>query len=289
MSIIVHEHSRILIQGITGSVGQPFAERMITYQTPIVGGVTPGKGGKTVLGVPVFDTVEEAVKKTDADTSFISVPPKLVKQAVLEAIDAGIKVIVIYSEGVPIHDTLELVHYAQLKEVTVLGPNSAGIVSPGKANVSDIHDSILTPGRIGIVSRSGTLTYEVVEMLKTQNLGTSTIVCLGGDPVVGLQHAKVLRLFEQDPETDAVVYVGEIGGNDEIVSSQVIKKMTKPVFSFIAGMYAPEGKRMGHAGAIIKNDSETAIEKQKILAAAGAVTVQTLTEFATIKIKPRGE
>lgn len=284
MSIIVNEQSRIIIQGITGSVGRSFADRMITYQTPLVGGVTPGKGGEKVLGVPVFNTVEEAVNATGADASFISVPPKLVKQAVLEAIDGGIKVIVIYSEGVPVHDSLEIVQYAHLKQVKVLGPNSAGVVSPGKANVSDIHDSILIPGRIGIVSRSGTLTYEVVEMLKAQNLGTSTIVCLGGDPVVGVQHSDVLRLFEQDPETDAIVYVGEIGGNDELFSSEVIKEMTKPVYSFIAGIYAPEGKRMGHAGAIIKNESETAKEKQKILAAAGAVTVQVLTELADIKI-----
>jgi succinyl-CoA synthetase alpha subunit len=284
MSIIINEHSKIIIQGITGSVGRSFAKRMLTYHTPLKGGVTPGKGGETVLGVPVFNSVEEAVKKIGADTSFISVPPKLVKQAVLEAIDSGIKVIVIYSEGVPIHDSMEIVQYAQLKQVKVLGPNSAGIVSPGKANASDIHDSILIPGNIGIVSRSGTLTYEVVEMLKEQNLGTSTIVCLGGDPIVGVQHSEVLRLFEQDPETDAVIYVGEIGGNDEILSSQVMKEMTKPVYSFIAGIYAPEGKRMGHAGAIIKNDSETASEKQKILAASGAVSLETLTDLESIRI-----
>jgi succinyl-CoA synthetase alpha subunit len=284
MSIIINEQSRIIIQGITGSVGRSFAGRMLTYRTPLIGGVTPGKGGETVLGVPVFNTVEEAVEETGADTSFISVPPKLVKQAVLEAIDSGIKVIVIYSEGVPVHDSMDIVQYAQLKQVRVLGPNSAGIVSPGKANASDIHDSILIPGRIGIVSRSGTLTYEIVEMLKEQSLGTSTIVCLGGDPIVGVQHSEVLRLFEQDLETDAIIYVGEIGGNDEILSSQVIKEMTKPVYSFIAGISAPEGKRMGHAGAIIKNESDTALEKQKILAAAGAVTIQTLTDLAKIRI-----
>jgi succinyl-CoA synthetase alpha subunit len=284
MSIIINEQSRIIIQGITGSVGRSFAERMLTYHTPLIGGVTPGKGGETVLGLPVFNTVAEAVQKTGADTSFISVPPKLVKQAVLEAIDGGIKVIVIYSEGVPVHDSMDIVQYALLKQVKVFGPNSAGVVSPGKANASDIHDSILIAGRIGIVSRSGTLTYEVVEMLKEQNLGTSTIVCLGGDPIIGVQHSEVLQLFETDPDTDAIIYVGEIGGNDEILSSQVIKGMTKPVYSFIAGMSAPEGKRMGHAGAIIKNESETAVEKQKLLATSGSVPVHIITGLANIRI-----
>lgn len=282
MAIIVNEHSKIIIQGITGNIGQSFAKRMIDYNTPIVGGVTPGKGGEKVFDLPVFDTVEEAVQQTGADCSFISVRPIFVKQAVYEAIDAGIKVIVIYSEGVPIHDSLEIVQYAKLKNVKLLGPNSAGVVSPGKANLSDIHDSILIPGNIGIVSRSGTLTYEVVEMLKQQNLGTSTIVCLGGDPVVGLQHSEVLKLFEQDPETDVIVYVGEIGGNDEILSAEVIKEMKKPVYSFIAGLYAPEGKRMGHAGAIISNDSETAKAKQEILSEAGATPINILTDLAKI-------
>ena len=282
MAIIVNEHSKISIQGITGNIGQSFAKRMIDYNTPIVGGVTPGKGGEKVFDLPVFDTVEEAVQQTGADCSFISVRPIFVKQAVYEAIDAGIKVIVIYSEGVPIHDSLEIVQYAKLKNVKLLGPNSAGVVSPGKANLSDIHDSILIPGNIGIVSRSGTLTYEVVEMLKQQNLGTSTIVCLGGDPVVGLQHSEVLKLFEQDPETDVIVYVGEIGGNDEILSAEVIKEMKKPVYSFIAGLYAPEGKRMGHAGAIISNDSETAKAKQDILSEAGATPINILTDLAKI-------
>lgn len=244
MAIIVNEYSKIIIQGITGNIGKSFAKRMIDYQTPIVGGVTPGKGGEKVHHLPVFNTVEEAVQKTGANCSFISVRPIFVKQAVYEAIDAGIQVIVIYSEGVPIHDSLEMVYYAKLKNVKLLGPNSAGIVSPGKANLSDLHDSILVPGNIGIVSRSGTLTYEVIEMLKQQNLGTSTIVCLGGDPVVGLQHSEVLKLFEQDPETEVIIYVGEIGGNDEVFSAEVIKQMKKPVYSFIAGLHAPEGRKI---------------------------------------------
>lgn len=284
MAIIVNESSKIIIQGITGNIGKSFARRMIDYHTPIVGGVTPGKGGERVYNLPVFNTVEEAVQKTGADSSFISVRPTFVKQAVFEAIDAGIKVIVIYSEGVPVQDSLDMVHYARLNDVILLGPNSAGIVSPGKANLSDLHDSILVPGNIGIVSRSGTLTYEVVEMLKQQNLGTSTIVCLGGDPVVGLQHSEVLNLFEQDNETEAIVYVGEIGGNDEVFSAEVIKKMKKPVYSFIAGLHAPEGKRMGHAGAIISNETETAMIKQNLLSDAGATTVKLLTDLAKIKL-----
>lgn len=283
MAIIINEHSKIIIQGITGNIGQSFARRMIDYHTPVVGGVTPGKGGEQVFHLPVFNTVEESVRITGADCSFISVRPAYVKQAVFEAIDAGIKVIVIYSEGVPIHDSLEMVHYAKLKNIILLGPNSAGIVSTGKANMSDLHDSILEPGNIGIVSRSGTLTYEVIEMLKQQNLGTSTVVCLGGDPIVGLQHYEVLEKFEKDPLTKAIVYIGEIGGNDEIYSAKIIKYMSKPVYSFIAGLHAPEGKRMGHAGAIIKKDFETAKEKQKILVNSGATPVNLISDLAKIK------
>ncbi|MBD1381513.1 succinate--CoA ligase subunit alpha [Metabacillus arenae] len=284
MSIIINEQSKVIIQGITGKVGRSFAERMIKYNTPLVGGVTPGKGGQNVYGKPVFDSVEEAVQFTKADTSFISVPPPLVKQAVIEAIDAGIKVIVIYSEGVPIHDSLQMVHYAKLHQVILLGPNSAGIVSPGKANISDIHDSILTPGKIGVVSRSGTLTYEVIEMLRTSNLGNSTIACLGGDPVIGVQHADILQMFEKDPDTEAVIYIGEIGGNDEALAAEAIRQMKKPVFAYIAGIYAPPGKRMGHAGAIIQKSSETAIEKQKIVREAGAIVVDVLTDLKNIEL-----
>lgn len=279
MAILIDENSKIIIQGITGNIGQSFAKRMIDYQTPIVGGVTPGKGDSQVHDLPVFNTVLDAVNKTGANCSFISVRPTFVKQAVFEAIDAGIKLIVIYSEGVPVHDSLEMVHFAKMKGVKILGPNSAGIVSPGKANMSDLHDSILIEGNIGIVSRSGTLTYEVVEMLKSQNLGTSSIVCLGGDPVVGLQHSEVLKLFESDEDTKAIIYVGEIGGNDEIYSAEIIKTMNKPVFSFIAGFHAPEGKKMGHAGAIIENESETAKEKQLIMESAGANRIQVLTDI----------
>ncbi|MEK3954512.1 succinate--CoA ligase subunit alpha [Psychrobacillus sp. FSL K6-1464] len=285
MAIIINSDSKVIIQGITGKVGKSFAERMLLYFTPLVAGVTPGKEGQDILGVPVFNSVQKAVNLTNADTSLIIVQPKLVKQAVLEAIDAGIKVIVIYSEGVPVHDSMEFIQYAKLHGTMIFGPNSAGVVSTGIANISDIHDSILKPGNIGIVSRSGTLTYEVIEMLKENGLGTSTVACLGGDPIVGVQHADVLRMFENDPDTRAVIYVGEIGGNDEISSASVIRQMTKPVFSYIAGMYAPEDKRMGHAGAIISNESETAAKKQEILKSAGAITLKILTDLEQVSTK----
>ncbi|MEW9672879.1 succinate--CoA ligase subunit alpha [Ammoniphilus sp. 3BR4] len=282
MAIIVNDQSKVIIQGITGSVGKSFADRMVQYGTPLVAGVTPGKGGQKVGNVPVFNSVQESVSRTGADTSFISVRPTMVKQAVLEAIDAGIKTIVIYSEGVPVHDSMQMVQYAKLHGVKLLGPNSAGMVSPGKANVSDLHDSILIPGRIGVVSRSGTLTYEVVDMLKILGLGTSSIVCLGGDPVIGIQHDEILQLFEQDEETDAVVYIGEIGGTDEVKSAEVIKAMKKPVYAYIAGQFAPPGKRMGHAGAIIQSSLETAAEKQRILQEAGAVVVDVLSDLLEV-------
>lgn len=279
MAIIVDEHSKVLIQGITGKTGRGFAERMLKYNTPIVAGVTPGKGGETVLGIPVFNFVQEAVGKLGANVSFVSVPAQYVQQAVYEAIDAGIKVVVIYTEGLSSHESMKIISYAKLHQVTLVGPNSAGIVSPGKVNVSDIHDTILNPGNIGIVSRSGTLTYEIVELLKQSDLGISTIACLGGDPLIGLQHFEVLSAFEQDEETELVIYLGEIGGQDEILSAAVIKNMKTPVFSYIAGAHAPLGKQMGHAGAIINKGNETAAAKQLLLSNAGAVTLETILDL----------
>ncbi|WP_257350704.1 succinate--CoA ligase subunit alpha [Pseudalkalibacillus decolorationis] len=279
MAIIVNEKSKILIQGITGSVGKGFAKRMLVYHSPLVAGVTPNKGGQFVHGVPVYNSVEEAVYKEYADTSLIIVPPKLVEQAALEAIDAGIKTIVVYSEGVPIHDSMRLVQYANLHRVNLFGPNSAGVVSPGKANVSDIDDSILRQGKIGVVSRSGTLTYEIVEILKKQQIGISTIVCLGGDPIVGVHQRDILELFEQDEDTDAVIYIGEIGGTDEVTVAETLKGMNKPVFAYIAGQYAPKNKRMGHAGAIINNENESASRKRELLELSGAKVVKVVTEL----------
>ncbi|SHE32749.1 succinyl-CoA synthetase alpha subunit [Seinonella peptonophila] len=282
MAILIDEKSRILIQGMTGSVGQIFAKRMLTYQTPLVAGVTPGKGRQVLFGVPIYSTVLEAVQETAANVSLVIVPPNVVKEAVFEAIDAGIKTIVIYSEGVPVHDSIRMIEYAKLKDVLVFGPNSAGVVSPRKANVSDLDDSILQPGKIGIVSKSGTLTYEVVEILKDLSFGISTIVCLGGDPVIGVQHDQILELFEQDMETEAIIYIGEIGGNDEKRSAEVIKQMEKPVFSYVAGKHAPVGKRMGHAGAIIHREDESASNKQQILKESGALVVDIITDLRSV-------
>lgn len=288
MAIIMDHHSKVIIQGITGKTGAGFAERMLKFGTPVVGGVTPGKGGATIHGLPVFNTVEETVKDLDANVSFVSVPARHVEQAVFEAIDAGIKVIVIYTEGLTPHEGMKLVNYAELHGVTLIGPNSAGVVSTGKTNASDIQDSILLPGSIGIVSRSGTLTYEIVELLKQEGLGTSTIACLGGDPIIGLQHYRVLEMFEADQETDLVIYLGEIGGQDEWLSAQTIKKMKTPVISYIAGNYAPANKQMGHAGAIIKSGEETAKAKQQILEQAGANPITVITELIPVIRKLQG-
>ncbi|MGM8366503.1 succinate--CoA ligase subunit alpha [Virgibacillus sp. W0181] len=276
MAIVVNEKSKVIIQGITGSVGRGFVKRMIQYETPIVAGTSPNKGGQSVYGIPVYNHVAETVNKEKADTSFIMVPPLNVKEAVLEAIDAGIKTIVVYTEGVPVHHSMMLVQYAKFHGVYLFGPNSAGVVSAGKANVSDIHDSILIPGKVGIVSKSGTLTYEIVEILKSLSIGISTIACLGGDPIVGVKHSDILQLFEQDDETDVIIYIGEIGGNDEMAASNIIKTMKKPVFAYIAGKYAPKNKRMGHAGAIIKDENENAEYKQQMLQESGAQVVDVV-------------
>lgn len=281
MSIIINKESKILIQGITGQIGRHFTKQMIKHDTPIVAGVTPGKGGSNVEGIPVYNFVEEAVKECGANVSLISVPSSFVYQAAIEAIDAGIKVISIYTENVSVHDSIKISEYAKLNEVKLFGPNSAGIISPGEANISDINEEILFKGNIGIVSRSGTLTYEVIDLLKEKKLGISTIVCLGGDPIVGTQHHVVLQEFEKDKDTSAIIYLGEIGGQDEVLAAEVIKKMNKPVYSYIAGLHAPPGKKMGHAGAIIQNESESAKSKQHILKEAGAIPMDVITEITT--------
>jgi succinyl-CoA synthetase alpha subunit len=278
MAIVVTEHSRILIQGITGSTGRSFAERMLRHGTPVVGGVTPGRGGQEVHGLPVFDFVADAVAATGADTALLSVPPLAVRDAVVEAVDAGIRTIVIYSEGVPVHDAIRMVAYARGHEVQLFGPNSAGVISPGQANISDLNDVNVPVGRIGIVSKSGTLTYEAIGGLAEHGMGASTVCCLGGDPITGMRFADVLPLFEQDPQTDAVVLLGEIGGDAEHQAAEVIRQMKTPVFAFVAGRSAPTGKTMGHAGALISGERDGALTKQAALAAAGATVVPLITE-----------
>lgn len=277
MSILLDEKSRILIQGITGSTGRAYAERMIANGTPLVGGVSPGKGGQIVSGVPVFDTAAEAVAKTGANCVLSSVRNSQALDAVCEVVDAGAKLIVLYTENVPVHDAMKMVAYARAKGAFLMGPNSAGIISPGKANLADITDSRTRVGRIGIVSKSGTLTYEVMDSLHAYGFGESSVACLGGDPVVGTTYADILPLFDADPGTDAVVLVGEPGGSMEYRAADVIRKMGKPVFAYIAGQYAPAEKRMGHAGAVSGAGDTTAMAKMKALVDAGATVVPVVT------------
>lgn len=277
MSILLDATSRILIQGITGATGRAYAERMIANGTPLVGGISPGKAGQSVAGVPVFDTAAAAVAATGADCVLSSVRNSAALDAVCEVVDAGARLIVLYTENVPVHDAMRMVAYARAKGARLMGPNSAGIISPGKANLADITDSRTRPGRIGIVSKSGTLTYEVMDSLHAFGFGESSVACLGGDPVVGVTYADILPLFEADPDTDAVVLVGEPGGSMEYRAAEVIRTMTKPVFAYITGQHAPAEKRMGHAGAVSGAGDTTARAKMKALAEAGAVVVPVVT------------
>jgi len=279
MAIIVNQNTRVLIQGITGTVGRDYAERMLKHGTPLVAGVTPGKGGQNVFGVPVYNSVEDAVLEKKVDCSLVVVPAPFVKDAALEAIDAGVKTVVIYTEGVPVHDATYLVQYSRLKGTRIIGPNSAGVISPGKCNVSDINDEFVKAGSIGIVSKSGTMTYEVMNGIFQYGLGVSTVACLGGDPIIGTRHVDILKLFEKDNETEAVILLGEIGGTDEVEAAKYIKSMSKPVFAYIAGWAAPPGKRMGHAGAIIAGEKDTALYKLNALREAGAFTSKTIKEL----------
>jgi succinyl-CoA synthetase alpha subunit len=270
MSILVDKQTRLLIQGITGSEGQFHGAQIIDYGTNVVGGVTPGKGGQQTLGVEVFNTVREAVEKTQANASVVYVPAGFAADAVLEAIDAGIKLIVCITEGIPTLQMITVYWEAKNNDVVLIGPNCPGVISPGKAKVGIMPGHIHREGRIGVVSRSGTLTYEIVKELTMAELGQSTCIGIGGDPIIGTTFVDALAMFESDPETDAVVLIGEIGGTDEEIAADYTKQhMTKPVVGFIAGLTAPPGKRMGHAGAIISGGKGTAREKIAALEAAG--------------------
>jgi len=270
MSILVDKQTRLLIQGITGSEGQFHGAQIIDYGTNVVGGVTPGKGGQQTLGVEVFNTVREAVEKTQANASVVYVPAGFAKDAVLEAIDAGIKLIVCITEGIPTLQMITVYWEAKNNDVVLIGPNCPGVISPGKAKVGIMPGHIHREGRIGVVSRSGTLTYEIVKELTTAELGQSTCIGIGGDPIIGTTFVDALTMFESDTETEAVVLIGEIGGTDEEIAADYIKQhMTKPVVGFVAGLTAPPGKRMGHAGAIISGGKGTAREKIAALEAAG--------------------
>lgn len=270
MAILVDENTRLVIQGITGGEGQFHGQQMIDYGTKVVAGVTPGKGGQESLGVAVFDSVKEAAAATDANTSIIYVPAAFAPDAALEAIAAGMKLVVIISEGVPTDDMMTVYWEAKRAGARVVGPNCPGVISPGKAKVGIMPAQIHKQGSIGVISRSGTLTYEIVHELTTNGMGQSTCLGIGGDPIIGTSFIDALDLFNQDPETEAVVMIGEIGGTDEEAAAEWIQaNMTKPVCGFIAGHTAPPGKRMGHAGAIISGGTGTAAEKVKALSAAG--------------------
>ncbi len=281
MAIIVDRETKLVVQGLTGSEGRFHGLRNRAYGTNVVAGVTPGKGGQDVEGIPVLNTVAEAVEQAGANTSLIFVPARFAADAIYEAVDAGIGTVITITEHVPAHELLRVYNYIRPKGVTLIGPNCPGVLSPGKANVGIIPAEVFSEGRIGLVSRSGTLTYQIGYELAQAGLGNSTIVGIGGDPVVGSSFIDVLERFEADPETETVVLVGEIGGDEEEKAARFIQeRMSKPVFAYIAGFSAPPGKTMGHAGAIISGSSGTAEAKKAALEAVGVRVGTTPTEVA---------
>lgn len=283
MSILLDQNTKVLVQGITGRDGSFHTRQMIDYGTKIVGGVTPGKGGQSIHGVPVFNNMDEAVKATGADASVIYVPAKFAAAAIMEAADAGIRLIVAITEGVPVLDMLEVYHEVRRRGITLIGPNCPGLISPGKSKIGIMPGNIHRPGRIGVISRSGTLTYEIVFALTGLGLGQSTCVGIGGDPIVGTGPMDLLPLFEKDPDTDAIVLVGEIGGDEEERTAEFIRlNIKKPVYAFIVGHTAPEGKRMGHAGAIVSGGNGTAGSKIRAFSHAGVPVANTIDELAEI-------
>ncbi|MFZ2359752.1 MAG: succinate--CoA ligase subunit alpha [Anaerolineae bacterium] len=283
MSILVNNNTRLIVQGITGREGMFHAEQMIAYGTKVVGGVTPGKGGQWAVGVPVFDSVRDAVRATEANTSIIYVPAAFSPDAILEAVDAGIKLVVCITEGVPTLDMVRVRAYVDQSDARLIGPNCPGLITPGQAKVGIMPGHIHIPGNVGVVSRSGTLTYEVVAALTARGIGQSTAVGIGGDPIIGSTFIDILELFEADPDTEQVVMIGEIGGTDEEEAARFIRDhLTKPVTGFIAGQTAPPGKRMGHAGAIISGGKGTAAEKVQALEAAGVRMAKQPTDIAQL-------
>ena len=287
MSILVNKDTRLLVQGITGREGSFHTTQMMEYGTNVVGGVTPGKGGQwfEVAGqrVPVFDTMKVAVEATDANTSLIFVPARFAVDAIYEAADAGIELIVCLTEHIPVLDMIDARAYLDTKGVKLIGPNCPGLLTPGEAKVGIIPGSIAMPGSVGVVSKSGTLTYEVIDALTKMGIGQTTCIGIGGDPIAGLSFIEILALFEEDPDTDQIVMIGEIGGNaEEQAAAYIAQRVTKPVTSFIAGRTAPPGKRMGHAGAIIEGKAGTAESKMAALTAAGVTVAENPDEIARI-------
>ena len=280
MSILVNKNTKLVVQGITGRDGSFHTSKMKEYGTNIVAGVSPGKGGQTVHDIPVFNTVEEAVAKTGANTSIIFVPAAMAGDAILEAADAGVELVICISEGVPTLDMVKATNYLKKKNVKLIGANCPGLITPDEALVGILPGNIFKKGNVGLMSRSGTLTYEMVNQLTTNGIGQSTCIGIGGDPVAGLYYQELLQMFEDDPDTDAIVLIGEIGGDAEERAAQFIKeKITKPVVAFIAGQTAPPGKRMGHAGAIISSGSGTAAEKIAAFEAIGVPVARRPVEI----------
>lgn len=280
MSILVNRDTRVIVQGITGATGLFHTKKSLEYGTKMVGGVTPGKGGTTVEGIPVFNTVHEAVEKTGANASVIFVPPPFAADAIMEAVDAGVELIVCITEGIPVLDMVKVKRFMEGKPSRLIGPNCPGVITPGECRIGIMPGYIHMPGKVGVVSRSGTLTYEAVHQLTTRGIGQSTAVGIGGDPVNGTNFIDVLKMFNEDPDTEAVIMIGEIGGNAEEKAAEWIQQhMKKPVVAFIGGQTAPPGKRMGHAGAIISGGQGTAKEKIARLEAAGVRVAPTPAEM----------
>jgi len=290
MSILVNQNTRLLVQGFTGKEGTFHAQQAVKYGTKVVGGVTPGKGGTKHEGLPVFNTVADAVRDAQPNASIVFVPPMLAADAIMEAADAGIPLIVCITEGIPTMDMVRAYNFLRTTSSRLIGPNCPGIISPGQCKIGIMPAQIHLPGRVGVVSRSGTLTYEAVGQLTALGIGQSTCIGIGGDPIIGTTHLDAMRLFNEDPETDAVIMIGEIGGNGEEQAAEYVgEHMKKPVVGFVAGQTAPPGRRMGHAGAIISGGKGTAADKMKAMEAAGITVVKSPAEMGAALAKRIGK
>ncbi|MFO7822372.1 MAG: succinate--CoA ligase subunit alpha [Cyclobacterium sp.] len=290
MSVLVNKNSKVIVQGFTGTEGSFHAQQMIEYGTNVVGGVTPGKGGTTHLGKPVFNTVEDAVKSKGADTTIIFVPPAFAADAIMEAADAGIKTIITITEGIPVKDMMKAKPFVKRKGAVLIGPNCPGVITPGEAKVGIMPGFVFKPGRVGVVSKSGTLTYEAADQITKAGLGVSTAIGIGGDPIIGTSTKEAVQMLMEDPETDAIVMIGEIGGNYEAEAAKWIKENgnKKPVVGFIAGQTAPAGRRMGHAGAIIGGKDDTAMAKMRIMKENGIYVAESPAEIGEVMAKALG-